>query len=154
MQWRIRRALRWAVPAAILVFGLPALGDLVNGWWKSEGACTLSYVVDGDTVGMICPRIDAHRLRFDAVDAPELEGACLRERWLAVRARFFLQGVLFRAERIEIVPTTEFDRYNRMLSDVLVDGTSLQTRLLEAGLAVPYGTGRPDWCRGQERGDG
>lgn len=92
-------------------------------------------VHDGDTIW-----IAGEKLRFEAIDTPELDATCQREREIAVRARERLI-VLLRKPGVTIERTGKIGAFGREL--VRVPGVT--EKLIAEGLAVPYRT-RRDWC--------
>lgn len=113
-------------------------------------------VVDGDTL-RVRARIWLDQevttsVRLAGIDAPEIAGACPRERALARRAREFV------ARRLETgrndAPTVRLRevRYGKYARRVVArvetaDGLDLGAALLAAGLAQAYdGRRRPAWC--------
>lgn len=91
-------------------------------------------------------------VRLAGVDAPEVRGACRRERALARRARNFLTTHLGSdpdeapGVRLRDVRYGKFAR--RIVARVeTAAGLDLGAALLAAGLARPYDGGRrPGWC--------
>ena len=78
------------------------------------------------------------------VEVPHLRGRCEQERVLAANAVEMLQGILSQASQIEV-----YDHYKvgrKHMARVVADGQDLSELLINQGLAVPYGTGRKDWC--------
>ncbi len=113
-------------------------------------------VVDGDTI-VVRARIwlgqDLEtKVRLAGVDAPELHGACSRERRLAAEARAFVARHL-RSGAV-VLRDIRFGKYaGRVLARVATPaGDDLALALVEAGLARPYGGARRlPWCGEAER---
>ena len=106
-------------------------------------------VHDGDTITIRYEGAE-QRVRFRGIDTPELwKPRCRREAELAARARAFVWARLRAARTITLVDVdTRSDPYGRWLAWVYVDGQSLATLTIEAGLGRPWraGGGRNNWC--------
>ena len=137
----------WASPSAGA-----ARGDVLEG----PVPAVVEGVIDGDTL-----KVRAHiwlgqevavHVRLAGVDAPEMSGACARERALAERARAFVARRLISAAEDGPRVRLREVRYGKYAGRVVarvetVAGLDLATALLAAGLAQPYDGGkRPDWC--------
>jgi micrococcal nuclease len=109
-------------------------------------ALASTTVTDGDSV-----RIDGRPHRLANIDAPELQHAqCDAERRLAMVAKRRLAELLA-SGTVEIVvgdPVTgrTFDKYNRILATITVDGHDVGQTLIEEGLARPWEGKRRSWC--------
>lgn len=143
---------RWIIVVLLGLAALPAAADYLNGLIKSEGECRVTRVVDGDTLAIACEGRLVDRLRLTGIDTPEVRGNCLDERMMAFRATWFTRWQLWTAEQIEVRLTGGLDRYGRALGLVVVDQEGLASRLLDAGLAIPYVPGDVNWCERIERG--
>ncbi|MFQ5783952.1 MAG: thermonuclease family protein [Alphaproteobacteria bacterium] len=148
-------ALRWGLVALATALvaaageGVPRGGEMVAG----PVVAHVLRVIDGDTI-VVRARIwlgqDVEtRVRLTGVDAPELRGACARERTLARSARTFV------STRIADAPVSLSDiRYDKFGGRVLARVTSatgddLGALLVAAGLARFYAGGaRAGWCEG------
>ncbi len=143
-----------AVTAVVL---LAAMAAAESGWAGARDVvpgpvpARVVAVIDGDTI-TVRARIwlgqDVEtRVRLAGVDAPELRGACPRERALAVAARDLLVAAVGGAE----VTLTEI-RYDKFGGRVLAHvesaaGESLSKLLVAAGLGRVYDGGKRDsWC--------
>ncbi len=146
--WR-NAAIAGALLAAIAAAGRgwPGAGDVVPGPVPAR----VVAVIDGDTI-TVRARIwlgqDVEtRVRLTGVDAPELRGACPRERALAVAARDLMVATVGGAE----VTLTEI-RYDKFGGRVLARvesaaGENLAALLIDAGLGRAYDGGRrASWC--------
>jgi endonuclease YncB( thermonuclease family) len=113
-------------------------------------------VVDGDTL-RVRARIwlgqeVATYVRLAGVDAPEVRGACRRERELARQAQDFLIAHLLsgRDETAGVqLREVRYGKYARRIVARVETATGLDlgAALLAAGLAQPYDGGRrPIWC--------
>lgn len=103
-------------------------------------------VTDGDSV-----RIDGVAHRIANIDAPELRHAqCDAERRLAVVAKRRLTELLA-SGKVEVTvgdPQTgrTFDRFNRILATITVDGRDVGRTLVAEELARPWEGRRRSWC--------
>ena len=110
-------------------------------------------VVDGDTL-VVRARIwlgqDLQTLvRLGGADAPELRGACARERRLAERARRFVVAKVGNGD--VVLHDIRYGKYaSRVVALVVAaDGEDLASALIGAGLGRPYEGGRrASWCAG------
>lgn len=99
-------------------------------------------VVDGDTIWL-----RGQKIRISDIDTPEVSTPrCEQELQRGMRATHRMVELLnigpFALEPADRAQ----DRYGRALFRLTRDGTSLGTALVDEGLAVWYGNGRPDWC--------
>ncbi len=110
-------------------------------------ACTITRVIDGDTVAMACRGLGSFRARLMGHDTPETYRArCRAELALGQRATARLRQLLAGAEDIAF-SFHGTDRYGRMLTRLRIDGRDVGQRLISEGLAVQYSGGRRiDWC--------
>ena len=83
-------------------------------------------------------------IRLANIDAPELNGACERERRQAEQARRFTDAWLSQGK--VVITQTGVDRYGRILATVSRDGSDLGLALVNAGLARPWEGRRRPWC--------
>ena len=98
-----------------------------------------SCVVDGDSIWY-----QGVEYRLRDIDAPERDGHCPAETIRAHAATSHLVTLLSSGlRRIEIHGT---DRYDRPLVRLWTDSGWVAPAMIEAGHAVPFGNGRPDWC--------
>jgi endonuclease YncB( thermonuclease family) len=147
----------------LLVLGAaPASGaeDILTG----PVPAAVEEVIDGDTL-RVRARIWlgqdlAIYVRLAGVDAPEMRGACARERELAQRAQDFVASRLTagrdpgRDPGRDKEPSVQLRevRYGKYARRVVARveteaGLDLSAALLAAGLAQPYDGGRrPVWC--------
>jgi endonuclease YncB( thermonuclease family) len=92
-------------------------------------------VHDGDTIS-VRSGTTTQRLRLVGIDCPEARQP------FSARARRFTSDLVFgRTVRVE---GHGFDRYDRLLARVRVDGTDVNEALVRAGLAWQYTLGTPD----------
>ena len=121
---------------------------------QDYGAVTVSAirsVYDGDTlrvdIGEWPAIVGANiAVRVRGVDTPEIRGKCPTEKVLAKQARDYVRALLTQAQQIEL-HTVARGKYFRLVADVVLDGQSLATLLIQAGHGRPYGGGkRQGWC--------
>ena len=83
------------------------------------------------------------------VDSPEIRGKCQAEKILARQAKQFAVGKIRAAQAIELIPNPKrrYDRYDRLLAWVRLDGQDLSALLIAADLGREYHGGkRQGWC--------
>ena len=118
------------------------------------GTVTVSKVIsvyDGDTfrvdIDSLPPIVGKNiPIRLNGVDAPEIQGKCQQEKDLALEARDFVRNKLANANEIKLTKLQR-GKYFRIVADVMIDGVSLETELLENKLAYKYTGGKKSsWC--------
>lgn len=111
-------------------------------------------VYDGDTIRVEAPflpdPLSKMSVRLFGIDTPEKghRAKCSLEREKAELAKLHLESVIKGQEMIS-VRNYRWDKYGgRILGDVIIDGVSASTSMIESKLAVPYfGKGKKnDWC--------
>ena len=132
------------------------LSCLVASLAKANTVYTLSqddilYFYDGDTFYIRCDRCQNGKLaiRPKNYDAPEIKGKCDREKRLARQAKQTLVQLVRQSQIIELIPdpTRPYDQWGRLLADIYLDGLSLATTMINAGVARKYEVGKPySWC--------
>lgn len=145
-------------PALILVGALIALtasaAEIANRRVSEEMPVTQIYWSDGDS-----GRLNGKPFRLANVDAPEKGGVgsyggakCESERERAFETKAFVVE-LTRGAKVEIRKSYGFDRYDREVVDLSVDGRDLAEIGLEAGhyRSWPHKgqkalSKKPDWC--------
>jgi micrococcal nuclease len=101
-------------------------------------------VVDGDTVDLdIDLGLDIHhqvRVRLYGINTPELHSSVPEEQAKARQARLFLMTLLGSEDLIIKTEKDKTEKYGRYLAEIFTDGdpVSMNQKLLDAGLAVPY----------------
>ena len=113
------------------------------------------YIYDGDTFFIEClPTFkctdDKLGIRLLDVDTPEIKGRCPEEIKLAQQAKQLTVSILRSAESIHILPNDErlYDRYGRLLANIIIDQQYLSDQLINAGLGREYSGGyRHSWCQ-------
>ncbi|MDM7956923.1 thermonuclease family protein [Blastomonas sp.] len=106
------------------------------------GGARVTCVVDGDTIWL-----RGQKIRIADIDTPEISSPrCPAELERGRRATHRLVELLNTGPfTLEPVDRAQ-DRYGRALFVVARDGVSVGGALVDEGLAVWYGNGRPDWC--------
>lgn len=116
----------------------------------SGGACVEAQITscyDGDTCRAWLDGGEV-RVRLVGFDTPELgNGArCAGEQQLALRARERLRQLVAAADERRLCPQG-YDRYDRLLARLLLDGRDVAATMIGEGLARPYAGGaRAGWC--------
>ena len=141
---RLFRPLLYVNLLVLCAFRLDA--DLINVQQDD-----IKYIYDGDTFFLVCPDCPKGKLgvRVMGVDTPELRGRCKLEKQRARLAKQFAVAQLRSGQKIVLVPNPKrrYDRYQRLLANVLIDGTDLGAALIAEGLGRPYsGEKRKGWC--------
>lgn len=113
-------------------------------------------VVDGDTVefeaSFLIPELGKTlKMRILGVDTPEKGKAakCDKEEQMSLRAKLFTEQEISKGKKI-VLQIKKWDKYGgRVLGDVIIDGKSLSSKLIENKYAVEYyGKGtKNDWCK-------
>ena len=124
--------------------------------WPVE-ASKPTYYVDADTF-----ELNVHpfagwtfpvRVRVMNANAPEKKGECSRESELSALATKLTKELLSTpGAKIELSSLGGFDRYDRYLATVTVNGSDLGEELVDAGLARPWtekyeGQTKQFWCQ-------
>lgn len=143
----------WARPTTAT--DTPTVAFLSGGAAEPAGADTVSQrfdicgggarhtcVVDGDTFWL-----NGEKIRIADIDTPEIASPrCPGELNRGNRAKQRLAGLLNAGPFTLEAGDRAQDRYGRSLYTVTRGGTSIGATLVDEGLAVWYGNGRPDWC--------
>ncbi|MEH6360184.1 MAG: thermonuclease family protein [Amylibacter sp.] len=125
---------------------VPPIVDVVNGAVKSKSSCSVSLVMDGDTVKIDCPDSGIASARIIGYDTPEKNARCIGEFISATRATWALRMMLWQARTIEIRLNGK-DHYGRFLTVLRVNGKDVTPRMINTGLARSYSGGRRgSWC--------
>ncbi len=131
---------------AIALLFIPPIVDAVNGAVKAKSSCSISMVIDGDTVKINCPDSGIKSARIIGYDTPEKNARCIGEFIKATRATWALRVVLWQARTIEIRLNGK-DRYDRFLTVLQVNGKDVAPHMINAGVARSYSGGRRgSWC--------
>jgi micrococcal nuclease len=128
--WSSRRSVSTrilAVRSAVLlvVAALPCLG-------ADHGQLHLRVVSvhDGDTITGLDESKTQHKIRLDAIDAPELGQPFGQASKKALSEKVFGKDVV-------VVPKTK-DKYGRIIGHVMIEGRDVNLELLEEGMAWHY----------------
>ncbi|WP_300983866.1 thermonuclease family protein [Roseicyclus sp.] len=129
---------------------LLGLGLVAFGMDEAEAAstpCAVARVVDGDTVILDCLGAGQFRARLMGFDTPETyRPRCNREALLGQAATRRLRALLDTPAGFS-VELGGWDRYERRLITIAINGRDVGETLIAEGLALPYQRGRrPDWC--------
>ncbi|MCH8882818.1 MAG: thermonuclease family protein [SAR324 cluster bacterium] len=89
----------------------------------------------------------AVNVRIRGIETPRLEGPCDAEKTGGERVKEYLNNLLARAERIDLV-TASRGTYFRIVADVKADGMDVGEHLISRGMARPYNEDgvRSNWC--------
>ena len=112
----------------------------------------VDYVLDGDTFAAGV-KIDDDititvRVRVINIDTPEMNGKCVLEKQMAVRARDVLSALIPRGTVVELDNIKDDKYLGRINANVfLPDGRDVGLILIDSGLGRPYKGGkRKSWC--------
>ena len=123
---------------------------------ETYGDLTISQLVrvyDGDTffvdVEGLHPIIGKEiPIRILGVDTPEIKhrAKCDKEHELGMQARAFVEERLQSADKVELVKISR-GKYFRIVADVIYDGQSIASEIIQAGYGVVYHPKKKkDWC--------
>ncbi|MEM6463574.1 MAG: thermonuclease family protein [Pseudomonadota bacterium] len=96
-------------------------------------------VVDGDTI-----RLAGERIRLESFNTPELQGACPRERRMALQATRRLSEIL--SSQPFTIVLKGHDRYGRRLATISNSEGDIGATLIREGLAHAWHGRRESWC--------
>ena len=135
-----------ALIGALVVGGREGVGYL-RAQLSGASTCSVTSVVDGDTVRVYCPGQGLESARLTGFDTPEVfSPGCPGELWAGTRATWALQWHLWSADKVAIAFRGR-DKYDRRLAVLWVDGVPVSKLMIEAGHARPYKGGRREsWC--------
>lgn len=108
--------------------------------------CTVTRVVDGDTLHLDCGSGDV-KVRLLGYDTPEIHRPkCAVEAERGARATELLAGLVARGPVTGFYPQG-LDHYGRTLARITIAGQDVTAYMLATPLAQPYqGRAHPDWC--------
>jgi endonuclease YncB( thermonuclease family) len=115
---------------------------------------TITRVIDGDTVAFQAPFLPPPlkqelSIRVFGVDTPEKghRAQCPAEDQRGQAASAFTKNAITKAQKRQVA-IADWDKYGgRVLGDVLLDGQSLRTMLIQNGFAREYyGEAKTSWC--------
>ena len=139
----------------ILVLVVLITGCTSNLATVEISADDIKYIYDGDTItikcliGFECNNKGKISIRVLSVDTPEIKSSCANEKKLARKAKQHTVDFVRNAKSITLLYDKYeiYDRYGRLLADVIVDHVKLSKSLIEAGLGREYyGGKRQGWC--------
>jgi len=132
---------------AMLLLSLFALSPDAAKASTGTPPCAVVRVIDGDTVDLDCLGEGRFRARLMGFDTPETYNPrCSAEAVLGQAATRRLRALVSDGRQIA-AQLGRWDRYERRLVQLSVDGRDVGARLIAEGLALPYQGGRrPDWC--------
>ena len=134
----------------VLLTVAPAV-HVAGGYGDFRGV-QVHHCYDGDTCTVTIPGVhpvigDRIAIRLRGLDSPEMRGRCEAESRQARAARDYLQALLKRASRIDLL-AVERGKYFRLVATLMADGVDVAQALILRGLARPYSGGRRlSWCR-------
>jgi endonuclease YncB( thermonuclease family) len=115
---------------------------------------TITRVIDGDTVAFQAPFLPPPlkqelSIRVFGVDTPEKghRAQCPAEDQRGQAASAFTKNAITKAQKRQVA-IADWDKYGgRVLGDILLDGQSLRTMLIQNGFAREYyGEAKTSWC--------
>jgi endonuclease YncB( thermonuclease family) len=115
----------------------------------------ITRVIDGDTVAFQAPFLPDPlkkelSIRVFGVDTPEKghRAKCVEEDQRGQAATAFTKQAIAQAKQRQIV-LMDWDKYGgRVLGDVILNGQSLRTLLIQQGFAREYyGEAKTSWCK-------
>lgn len=109
--------------------------------WSADFAGRIVGVVDGDTVDLLSPSKEVHRIRLAGIDAPE------KGQPFGAPAKRALSDLVF--NRQVVVSVSKHDRYGRLVGKVLVAGVDANLQMVRNGFAWHY----KKYAREQSRDD-
>jgi endonuclease YncB( thermonuclease family) len=142
----------------ILIALLLVTSTTVFAQKQKEGVtynATITRVIDGDTVAFQAlwlpdPLKKELSIRVFGVDTPEkgFRAQCLSEDARGQAASAFTKSLINGATTRQVV-LMDWDKYGgRVLGDVLLDGKSLRSMLIQQGYAREYyGEAKTSWCQ-------
>ena len=132
----------------VLLFFLSSFSALAQTYQWS-----IDHVVDGDTVKVNLPtlpsKLNPISVRILGIDTPEKGelAKCKKERELAEKATAFSQQAFSHGKNIQFINVKGWDKYHRILAEIIIDGKNLGNLLIQNGLAREYKGGkRAGWC--------
>ena len=136
---------------ALLAFAacsVPATIALAPKTTTAAPACDVGRIVDGDTVRMVCQNGISQNARLLGFDTPETyKPQCRAEAQLGAQATARLTQLVSDASDVSFGDVEAYDRYDRALVRLFVDGRDVGDILIAEGLARPYsGDRRMSWC--------
>lgn len=129
-----------------LVLALSLAHVLALAALPAAAACTVTRIVDGDTLHLDCGAGDV-KVRLLGYDTPEIfHPKCAAEARRGAEATDLLAALVARGPVTGFYPQG-LDRYGRTLARVAIAGQDVTDFMLATPLALPYqGHAHPDWC--------
>ena len=105
-------------------------------------------VYDGDTVKIVMKmfgKFYRFNCRIEGVDTPELRTRNKKEKAMGIKVRDELRKKIL--DKMVKVKCGEFDKYGRLLVDIIIDNTSITKWLIENNYAFSYDGGtKKSWA--------
>ena len=104
-------------------------------------------VYDGDTVKIVMKMFEKFyrfNCRIEGVDTPELRTRNKKEKAMGIKVRDELRKKIL--DKMVKVKCGEFDKYGRLLVDIIIDNTSITKWLIENKFAFSYDGGKKSWA--------
>lgn len=147
---RLRRSGNLLVYVCLTLLGLYALAEYrAPHHGLTEAGCSVGFVYDGDTVELLCGT-QTQTARLVGFDTPETSPPrCPAEAALGLKAKLRLGDLLAQrqSQGAVLLDHRGWDKYERRLMAMQIDGRDVGEILIAEGLAVAYdGGARVDWC--------
>ncbi len=132
---------------AIAVVAAPESFSYLGIKLSGSTSCSVTRVIDGDTLHAYCPGRGFLKARLLGYDTPEIYSPkCIGEWWAGTKATWALRRLLWNASETKLV-LSGTDRYQRRLGTLFVDGRNVSRIMIDAGDARAYSGGkRAGWC--------
>ena len=130
---------------ALTLLGLLAAAERFAPYHGAAVDCRISYVIDGDTVGLLCGS-EKRVGRLLGYDAPEVKSPkCPAEAAWGRRATERLRRLLSGSDLV--IYRQGKEKYGRDLVLITVAGRDVASVMIGEGLGVDYhGEARRNWC--------
>jgi endonuclease YncB( thermonuclease family) len=110
-------------------------------------------VIDGDTIKIEAkwlpdPLPKQISVRLNNIDTPEKghRAECQSEQELSAKATEFTKAKVKESKKQEVI-IYKFEKYGRLLADIVLDDKNLSKMLIDSKLARPYyGGTKQSWC--------
>ena len=141
----------------LVLLAMPMLAMLAMAQKTPQGVTYDAQIVrvsDGDTVVIAAPFLPAPlkpelAVRIFGVDTPEkgFRGQCESEKQRGEAASQFTKAAITKSTKRQVV-LYGWDKFGgRVLGDIILDGQSLRTGLIQNGFAREYfGDAKQSWC--------
>jgi len=107
---------------------------------KIRAKCVKVY--DGDTITVVFKLVDAFyrfSIRMNGYDSPELRSKDEMEKKYAKLSRDYLKNLII--DKIITLDCKDYDKYGRILADVIIDDVSINELMLKSGYCRKYDGG-------------